>query len=501
MCLALSACSFSGEDADPESGGSGGGDDLVISLQFTPRSNWALETDDAQVLTQVGCMETLVRYDEVAGELEPLLATEWTQTEPTAWDFTLRDGVTFQDGTPVTADEVSAALTTALAVEAPARAFGPTVVSSVEAVDESTVRVTTPEESSLVPFRMASSNTGILAPAAYSEAGVDPIGNCTGPFTATKITPNQSILLERNEDYWGGDVALATVEARFIPEGSTRATQVQTGESHIALGIPSTSVPDLEADPAIEVSRESTPRTSGLYFNNSKAPFDNPDVRQAVRLALALEPIATNVYDGSVEPAIGPFAPNEPWAPDTEPVSQDVEQATALLAGAGYGAGELNVELLGYTERTEFADLAAVIQANLAEIGVTVTVRITDYAAIEPALLDGTYDLALLSRNHLTDIADPIGFLEADYTCEGGYNISQFCDPAVDGLIASANGMTEPEDRHDVYAQVAELLQDQAITAFLVHEQTTAAYRSEVQNFVDDPLARYAVTADLTLGG
>jgi peptide/nickel transport system substrate-binding protein len=128
-----------------------------------------------------------------------------------------------------------------------------------------------------------------------------------------------------------------------------------------------------------------------------------------------------------------------------------------------------------------------------------VEIKISDYASIEPALLDGSYDMSLLSRNHLTDIADPIGFLEADYTCKGGYNISHFCDPQMDERIAQANAAEDPEERYSIYADVAQELQEQAVTVFLVNEQTTAASRNNVQNFVDDPLVRYAVTPDLAV--
>jgi len=121
-------------------------------------------------------------------------------------------------------------------------------------------------------------------------------------------------------------------------------------------------------------------------------------------------------------------------------------------------------------ERPEFADIAAVIQANLAEIGVTVEIKASDYAAIEAALLAGDYDLTLLSRNHLTDIAEPIGFGEVD---------------------AGA--------RWAIYAQVARQLQEEAVTVFIVSEQTAAARRTGIQNFVIDPLDRYAITPDLAL--
>ena len=473
---------------------------LTIALQSTPWSGFALETDDAFVLSQVGCLETLLRYNQDSGELEPMLATEWTQTEPTAWDFTIRDGVTFQDGTDLTTEAVAFSLSQLLEAKVPPRAFTPEVVTGVEATDENTVRVTTPAPSVLLPYRLASVNTGIMAEAAYTAKGMDIQGHCTGPFTVVAEDPQQSLSLERNEEYWGGDVALETVEARFISEGSVRATQVQTGESDVALVLPAAQLAQLEGDSNVTVTQNATPRTSGLYLNNSRPPFNDVRVRQAVQRAIDIDTIAATIYEGTAEPAPGPFAANEPWAPTgVEPVATDIEKAKELLEEAGYSKGELSVALLGYNDLPEFADVAAVIQVHLSRVGITVKVKITDYAAIEPDLLNGTYDMALLSRNHLTDIADPVGFFEADYTCNGSYNISHFCDQAIDNQIAQANAAQASDERYRIYADLAAQLQEEAVTVFLVNEQTTAAYRNNVENFVDDPLVRYAVTPEVTL--
>jgi peptide/nickel transport system substrate-binding protein len=495
LAIGLSACgSFENADA-----GGAANQNLVVSLQFTPKANFALETDDAYVLSQVGCLETLVTYDDEAGELKPMLATKWEQVSPTTWDFTLRDGVKFQDGTDLEATSVVAALTHVLTATTPPRAFTPKVVSRVEAVDPRTVRISTPQPGVLLPFRLASVNTGILSPAAYSGGAIDPVKHCTGPYTPVSVVPSQSISLEPNGNYWGGKAPIAKVEGRFIVEGATRATQVRTGESQVALGIPATSLPELESDDTLTVSKKYIPRTSGLYFNTTKAPFNDPDVRKAIRDALDLDAIAKSVYDGGAEPAIGPFAPSEPWAPDAKPAKQDLGEAKSLLESAGITPGQLNLTLLAYNERPEFADLAAVVQANLKEIGVGITIQTGEYASMEPSLLSGEYDLALLSRNHLTDIADPVGFLTADYTCEGTFNISQFCDPAIDAKITSANAMADEEDRNAVYADVASYLADEAVTVFIVHEQTVAAHAKGVKGFTDDPLGRYAVTRTVTI--
>ena len=105
-----------------------------------------------------------IGYD---GEPEPMLATEWNQVEPTTWEFALREGVTFQDGTPMDAEAVAGSLNHLLEVKTPARSFNPDVIAKVSATDESTVQITTPEPDALVPLRVASASSGILAPKAF----------------------------------------------------------------------------------------------------------------------------------------------------------------------------------------------------------------------------------------------------------------------------------------------------------------------------------------------
>ncbi len=158
VALTATACGMGGGNGG-DSASSGG--HLVYDTWTTPAAAWALETDDAFILSNAGCLETLVKYG-YDGKLEPMLATSWKQVDATDWEFTLRDGVNFQDGAPLNADAVVGALNHLLAVKTPAKAFNSTAISSVTAVDASTVRITTPAEDPLLALRVASPNTGIL---------------------------------------------------------------------------------------------------------------------------------------------------------------------------------------------------------------------------------------------------------------------------------------------------------------------------------------------------
>lgn len=491
--LSLTACGLGGQSTD----GGSNAQSIVIDEPFGPKANWALETDDSFVLSKAGCLETLVKYDG-AGALKPMLAESWKQAGSTEWDVKLRQGVTFQDGTPLNANAVVTALQHALSVKTPASVFSPKVIAAVTAVDDSTVRITTVKPEALLPYRLAAPRTGILAPKAYAGASINPEGTCTGPFQITKEIPQQAIDLKRNASYWGGPVKLASAEVRFIADGANRATQVQTGEAQIARKIPPTSVQQIKGG-SVVVQTQELPRSTELILNNAKAPFDRTEVREALQAAIDTTAITNAAYQGAGRPAVSPFASGDPWAPKgIAPAKADPAKAKALLSEAGVEPGSLKVQLIAYTEGIGFSDVAAVIQQELAAIGVSVTIKSADYASVEPDLLSGNFQAALLSRSYLNDMPDPVAFLTSDYTCKGSYNLSHFCDPQLDALVAKAASTDDSTSRYADYAQAATELQSQAVDVFLAQEAESVAVSSAVKGYAISPY--YTLTADLSVG-
>lgn len=472
---------------------------IAAAWAFSPAAGWALETDDAYILTRAGCLEALGRID-FDGKLKPALAESWTQTTPTEWDFKLRQGVNFQDGVEMTAEHVSRALNALLTATAPPRPFSPKSIASVTVVDDRTVRVTTPKPSVLLPYRLASPNTGILSQSAYTDTGINPIGHCTGPFEIVEHVPQQALILKRNESYWGGKVNLAEAELRFIPEGSGRATQLKTGEAQIATDIPIADLMDLRSRQGIEVQTIEQARTTALYLNNGRAPLDNTKVRQAIQSAIDTAAIAAAIYEGAVRPAVGPFSPGDPWTPaDAKAIPYDKERAKSLLKEAGVDPASVKLNLLAYIERTELPDLAAVIQDQLGQIGISVELRVANYGSLEGDLIAGNFDMLVLSRGYLSDVADPVGYLSADYTCDGGYNLSQFCDKEIDAKVQEAVEALSAERRHELYREVAKRLHGDAITVFIVHQQRSDGFAQNVQNYKVHGGDHYLLTPELAI--
>ncbi len=472
---------------------------LVATHAFPPQAGWALETDDAYILARAGCLESLTRRT-ADGALEPALADSWTRHSPTQWDFSIRQDVQFADGTPFTAQIVSDALNRLLTATAPPRAFAPKRIASVSVVDDSTVRIESVRASVLTPMRVSSPNTGFLSPAALTGASVDPVGHCIGPFDIVEHVPQQALMLKRNDTYWGGPASLESGEMRFIPDGSGRATQLRTGEAHISALLSVADVLRLGSETGIEVQTVAQARTNSLYLNNMKAPLDNMLVRQAIQSAIDSTAIAQSIYEGAAQPAVGPFGPNDPWAPDDAmAVPHDTERARALLAESGVDPASISLTLYAYVERAELPDLATVIQAQLGEIGISVELNVANYGALEADLLSGEFDMLVLSRGYLSDVADPIGFLTADYTCEGGYNLSHFCDPEIDAKVDAASSAETEAERYALYKEIASELHARAVTVFIVHQQASDGHLSNVANYAVHPDGHYLFTKDLTL--
>lgn len=462
-------------------------------------ANWEMYSDDSYIASRAGCYEGLTRVSHDV-TVEPWLATGWERIDPMTWEFQIREGVRFQDDTPLDAAAVANALTELLNAAVPARAFSPAVVSSVEATGPMTVTITTVEPIVTLPGRLAAPAAAILSPAAYGGRGINPVGTCTGPFEITEYDARQSVTLKRFDDYWGGDVQLASAQVRFIPDANTRSAMVRTGEVQIALRVPTEAVAQIAAAPGVDVIEASAPRITELLLNNGRAPFDNALVRQAVKLAIDTAAISVAVYDGASPPAGGPFRAGEPWhSPNAPAVQRDLDKARALLAQAGVDPASLHLQILGIPTRTEQRDIAQIIQAMLSEIGIHVSIRIAEYTAIEPDLLSGNYDMALMSRGYLTDVPEPIGMLSADYSCEGTYNISHYCDPDFDVRLQAAAAEEDPEARYRAYGELAQHIYDEAITVFLVNETVFDAASSRVTGYRPHPQNYYVLSADVSI--
>ncbi|MBL7259540.1 ABC transporter substrate-binding protein [Paractinoplanes lichenicola] len=489
LLTALTACSGGSPAAT--------GDSLAVALQFPPRSAYAFDADDGALLMTLGVAETLTTVDENA-QPAPGLATEWTPTSsPRTWRFTLRAGVTFHDGTPLTPDAVVTALTYISTVTAPPRAVRD-IGFTVRADGADAVLISTKEPDPVLPLRMSSGNLGILAPSAYREGAAPAVTRtATGPYVLTEVNGADSATLSRNDAYWGPKAGAAKVTVRYVTDPQSRALALQSGDVQFAEGLPQASIAQVESAGA-SVQSYPAARTIELLMNQSAAPFDDVRVRRAVTAALDRPTLAAKVLGGAATPASDLFGSAVPWGATAAPPAADVATAKRLLAEAGKSA--LTVRLWTFPNRPEMPVLASAIQAMLGEAGIKVEVTVGDYAAHEPKILAGQFDMFLNSRSYLSDFADAASVLTSDYTCQGGYNIDHFCAPSFDKLIAGLSRTTDVGERQKVFAQAAKMLTEQAVGVMIVHPSNSAGSRGAT-GFVPDPLGVQPVLPKLRPAG
>ncbi len=469
--LGLTACFSEGAD------GTGASGRVRVAMMQPPRSGLSPLTDDAFKLSRWATAETLVVLD-TDGNALPWLATEWVQ-DGNAWIFTLREDATFHDGTAVTAEAVAGSLTVA-AQAAPK----PRILDGVDltvAATGNTVTVTTAEADPLLPHRLSSPQLSILAAKAYRDGIVDPVGAGSGAFMLTAVDGTTSATLDRNEDWWGGEVLAAGIDATFVPDGVARAGKLRAGEADIVEAVPVSQALLLEPDQITEVPM---PRTCTLYLNCSAGPFSDPGVRAAAREAIDAAPIVEGVYDGRADLAEGLLGPAIPWAAEragrTEPAAAAPAAGTAITLGT-------------FTDRAELPEVAQVLQQQLQDAGFTVELDVREYANIEADALDGAFDAFLLSRATVLDSGDPVAYMYSDFGSGGSFNLSQFADDGVDAALAAAGAAEPGEERRAAVlaAETAILNADAAIP--LLHERVIQGDAAGVSGSVKDPRERELV--------
>lgn len=485
MAPLLAGCFSPAPESTP--GLSAGSERVSMAMLQPPRSGLSPLSDDAFKLSRWSTAETLVVLDDLA-EAHPGLATSWERTDETTWSFTIREGVTFHDGTSLTPEAVANALTrAATAVPVPRILNG---VDLTAVAEEGRVVVSTAQPDPLLPHRLSSPQLSILAPAAYEGKTVDPVGHGTGAFELVAVDGTTGATLDRYDHYWGGPARLAGIDVRFVPDGTARAAALRTGEADIVEAVPAGQAANL--DPAL-LHEVAMPRTNTLYLNTESGPFADPAVRAAAREAIDRAAIVASVYEGRADVASGLLGPSLPWA---DPLRSGTAYL-ALMAGRAESAQVDGVKItLGtFTDRAELPEVAVLVEQQLEAAGFEVTQDVREYQYIEADALAGAFDAFILSRATVLDSGDPVAYLTADFSCDGGFSIAQLCDPAVDADIAAANG-TEPgaARREAIMAAEARILALDAAVP-LLHERVLQGESERVVDVERDPRERMLVTS------
>lgn len=482
--LVLAGCFSGGGDT------SAAPDRLRVALSFPPTSGLTPYGNEATLATRLGVTESLTTL--ASGQPQPVLATAWTQTDPTRWRFTLRPGVTFHDGSPLTPAAVANSLTRAAAATPVPRALSALkkagTALTVEPDGADAVVVTTPVPDPVLPARLASPELVILAGGAYADpVRPSPVRAGTGPFVLTAVAGSTGATLERNPASWRGPVAASGIDARFLADGAARANGLRAGEFDVVEAVPVSQAASIAA-PA-RVVGVPLPRSVSLYLDQRAAVFADPAVRAAVRQAVRPLDVAGTVYEGRADPATGLFGPASPWAANRPP---------RVETPAGAVPPGTRIRLATYFDRAELPEIATADADALRRAGFTVDVTVLASSALEAQLGTGAYDAVLLSRSQQLDTGDPVSYLASDVGCAGGYNWARYCDPATDAILAAGGATTDVTARQQAALQAeARVLGADAVVP-QVTERARVGVAGGVTGVAEDPAEVSLITAATT---
>ena len=465
VTASTAACSVGGSEA------SGAAADAVrVVLPEEPPTLEPCESSltSTGVVVRSNITEPLVERDPTSGELGPMLATEWEQTSDTTWTFTLRDDVTFSDGTPFDAEaakfSIDRAVNSDLGCNVEGYVFGDTDLE-VEATDATTLTVNSPEADPILPLRLSFIE---IVPTSTSDTEKvrEPIG--TGPFAIESWEAGQRLTLAANKDYWGDAPAYQKATYVWRDEGSVRASMVLNDEADIATNL---GAEDGAGETAVPYPNN---ETTAIRIQTYTPPLDDIRVRQAINYAIDREGITSSLFGADSQVAAQLVPPgivghNE----DLEPWPFDQAQAESLLAEAEADGVDLSPEirLVGRTALFPKVDeTLQVLQKQLSDIGLNVSIEMTDTAGStelqeRPFPEDsGPYLLIIQHGNQAGDAA----FSMDQYLLKKGFQSSGGTDK-LDTMIRDAEARTDASRQDGLAEAFAEEPTEVAQYAYLAH--------------------------------
>lgn len=425
--------------------------------------------------------DKLIRQDS-RQKLMPGLAVSWTPVNDKLWEFKLREGVTFHDGSPFTAEDVKFTIERIPTVPNSPSSYTGMVnaIKKIEIVDPLTIRFHTDAPAPLLPRNMATFNIiskkyGEGASTADFNSGKATIG--TGPYKLVEWKRGDSIIYKRNDNYWGEKLPWDTIIAKPITNDGTRVAALKSGDVDLINFVPPADVAHLSKDAKLTLAkspstrliylhldsdREYTPMVTDNNGNKIKNPLKDARVRKAISKAINRKAIAARIMDGLAVPAAQMLPDGyEGTSKTLKPEAYDPKGAKALLAEAGYPEG-FKITIHGPNDRyVNDGDIAQAIAQMLTKVGIKTEVNTMPksvYFSKASAL-----EFSLMLVGWATDTGEHSNCLSAllhTYDKDKGFgsaNRGRYSNPKVDALLEEALVTVDPKKHNELLVEAVEL--------------------------------------------
>ncbi|MBA2692076.1 MAG: ABC transporter substrate-binding protein [Rubrobacter sp.] len=483
-------------------------------------------TDGESLIVTRQIFDGLLDFEPGTTDVVAALATAVPEPEEDGlvYTFELREGVTFHDGEPFNAEAVvfnfdrwreednefhvgGGSQTSSFSYYT--SQFGgfddESIIESVEAVDELTVRfnLTSP----LGPFlrNIAMSPFGIASPAALEEDAEgfwqNPVG--TGPFQFDSWDRGNEVRVTAYEDWWGTDLGegeggagpfVDRIVFRSIPDNAARVAALAGGQLTAADGLTPDDVPTIEEDEALQVITRPPLNIGYLAFNTEKEPFDQLEVRQAITRAINMERIVESFFGDTAEVASNAMPPTVPFfREETEPYPYDPDEARSLLEEAGLGDGfsaQLWYMPIPRPYMPNARGVAQAMQNDLEEVGINVELVTREWGTYLDETGRGEHDMCILGWTG--DNGDPDNFLNVLLSSRGAtetdaQNVAYYQNPELDEILDNAAETIDEDERRELYAEAQQIIYEDAPWAPIEYAEPPLGFQANVSGYEPSP--------------
>lgn len=445
------------------------------------------------------CYENLTYYAPPGSDelVLPGLATSWeTNEDATEWTFYLREGVTFQDGEPFTAEAVKATLQHFADLEGAGCSWIWSGVEEVEVIDDYTVKINMTYPAPVDLMATASYCGGIMSPNIVDQPKewFDE-GNCvgTGPYYIESFDKGQRLVMTQFEDYWKGweDDRFDKVVYEIVGDQVVALQMIEAGEADVLRDVAPDKLESLRQNPDLQVLTHPSFVHTMFAFNTQKPPLDDPLVREAL--------VWSYPYDELVERSEGLWVQSRGAIPaamwgyceDCFQYYQDLDKARDLLAQAGYPDGGFDL-LVTHIPKEYQKWPVELWAAPLEELGITMKAQEMQFQSQwELAKSDPQTAQDVFTSTWWPSWVTPYDDLLSLYHCEDTpfFNMSYWCNEEFDAIIDEANELTgtDIEAAEQMFIDAQKILLDEHVRIFLADNSTVSVMSKDIEGFVDNP--------------
>jgi peptide/nickel transport system substrate-binding protein len=430
-------------------------------------------------------------------DVKGVLAENWTvSADGTTYRFNLRKGVTFTDGTAFDAQSVKDSFEMFNKVAKSDLYPQLQIVKQVRVVDANTVEFVI--DPTGFPFIQRINGLQIASSKAVAEHGTDSAwwtqnSAGTGAYKLDQLTPNDRLTISRNDKWWGPKPYFAKVVFLAVPEASTQQLMIEKGDVDMAFSLPPESFAKLRSDANLKVISTPGDRILNVELNTQRPPLNNIKLRKALAYAFDYAGLAqARQQDMSV--AVGPVPPQYlgGWTPPNLINKQDLDKAKALLAEAGYKAGELELNFNYPAGVAQQQTSMEVLQASLAKIGVKANVKAVDFLqvfrklqtyAADPVAnakeAEGIDSFTLLRNPFVPHVYSYI----STFQLKQPYNYFAYTNERANQLFDQGNRATKPEDATNLYRQAVQTIVEDQPSIWTYIEKTVLVHRADIEGY------------------